>query len=52
MKEILNRYPGIIVFESLHTGNNYDSYNDAIKKKLQNITSEKSKEFKTFGTYI
>ena len=52
MKEILNRYPGIIVFESLHTGNNYDSYNDVIKKRLQNTTSEKSKEFRTFGTYI
>ena len=52
MKEILNRYPGIIVFESLHTGNNYDSYNDVIKKRPQNTTSEKSKEFRTFGTYI
>ena len=52
MKEILNRYPGIIVFESLHTGNNYDSYNDVIKKRPQNTTTEKSKEFRTFGTYI
>lgn len=52
MKEIFNRYPGIIVFESLHTGNKYDSYNDVIKKRLQNTASEKSKEFRTFGTYV
>lgn len=52
IQEIFKKYPWIIVFESLHVGDDYDFYNDIIKKKIQNISSEKSKEFKTFWAYV
>lgn len=52
IKEILKKYPWIIVFESLHAWNTYSEYNNIIRQKIEKISSEKSKEFRTFWTYV
>ncbi|MBF0913388.1 hypothetical protein HXK64_00205 [Candidatus Gracilibacteria bacterium] len=52
IKKIFRQYPGIIVFESLHTGDSYDGFNKIIKKKIKKVSSEKSHQFTSFGTYI
>ncbi|MGP1582842.1 MAG: hypothetical protein ACTTH6_01255 [Candidatus Altimarinota bacterium] len=52
IRKNLKQYPGIIVFESLHRGDSYDGFNETIKKKIKKVSSDKSHQFTSFGTYI